>query len=368
MRDKVSDKIYTGQFAILAFISSVSFKVVMLPQYLAAVAGRNAWLSVLTMILIDGIALACVYGVTTRTDIRALPAPVPLKRLMLAVVGFTCFAKLSLFTGETTAYCSTTLFDEGLWRLILAGLIPALAYLTVKGGNALARVAQIVVWFVAAVVVLNVIFAENAGTLKNVLPISYGTKNIAACDKYLAWFGDFSPLLFFSIADKKRNGKKKNIVPVLISYIFILVFTVGLALAFTAVYGGGGVLVANAFNKLAIFNKLSTLLGTVDFTVVCAWLLIAVVKLALLAVATVECIRCFFGDRKVISIILCAVLGVVTFFGVGNQQTVYNVMTGPLRYATIAADYAVPLIALVCTFVFGKKRGQVSETLYEQAC
>ena len=228
--------------------------------------------------------------------------------------------------------------------------------------------AQIVVWFVAAVVVLNVIFAENAGTLKNVLPISYGMKNVAACDKYLAWFGDFSPLLFFSIADKKRNGKKKNIVPVLISYIFILVFTVGLALAFTAVYGGGGVLVANAFNKLAIFNKLSTLLGTVDFTVVCAWLLIAVVKLALLAVTTVECICCFFGDRKVISIIVCAVLGVVTFFGVGNQQTVYNVMTGPLRYATIAADYAVPVIALVCTFVFGKKRGQVSETLYEQAC
>ena len=69
-----------------------------------------------------------------------------------------------------------------------------------------------------------------------------------------------------------------------------------------------------------------------------------------------------------ISIIVCAVLGVVTFFGVGNQQTVYNVMTGPLRYATIAADYAVPVIALVCTFVFGKKRGQVSETLYEQAC
>ena len=27
MRDKVSDKIYTGQFAILAFISSVCFKV-----------------------------------------------------------------------------------------------------------------------------------------------------------------------------------------------------------------------------------------------------------------------------------------------------------------------------------------------------
>ena len=366
MKDKVSVKIFAGQFAILAFISSVSFKVVMLPQYLAAVAGRNAWLSVLTMMLIDGIALACVYGVVSRTDIRALPAPVPLKRIMLAVVGFTCFAKLALFTGETTAYCSTTLFDEGLWRLILAGLIPSLAYLTIKGGNALARVAQIILWFVVAVVALNVIFAENAGTLKNVLPVSYGVKNIVACNKYLAWFGDFSPLLFFPIAEKRSDGKKKNIVPVLISYIFILVFSVGIALAFTAVYGGGGVLVANAFNKLAIFNKLSTLLGTVDFTVVCAWLLIAVVKLALLSIATVESVCCFFGGRKTVSMIVCAVLGIVTFFGIGNQQTIYSIMTGPLRYLTVAADYAVPVVALVCTFVFGRKQYRGREALYEQ--
>lgn len=172
MRDKVSDKIYTGQFAILAFISSVCFKVVMLPQYLTAAAGRNAWLAMLTLVLIDGIALACVYAVVTRTDITALPAPVPVKKIMLAVIGLTCFMKLVLFTSETTAYCSTTLFDEGLWRLILAGLIPTLVYLTVKGGNVLARTAQIIVWFVAAVVVLNIFFAESAGTLKNVLPVN----------------------------------------------------------------------------------------------------------------------------------------------------------------------------------------------------
>lgn len=363
MRDKISDKIYTAQFAILAFISSVCFKIVMLPQYLTATAGRNAWLAMLTMTLADGLALICVYAVVRRTDLRALPAPVPLKRLMLAIVGLTCFGKLVLFTGETTAYCSTTLFDEGLWRLILAGLIPALIYMTYKGGNALARTSQIIIWFVAAVVVLNVIFAEAAGTIKNVLPVSYDKKVVFACDKYLAWFGDFSPLLFFTVKEKK----KEKFLPVLVSYIFIVVFCVGTALAFTSVYGGGGVLVANAFNKLAIFNKLSTLLGTVDFTVVCAWLLIAAVKLALLSNAVVECVCSFFGDRKVISVAVCVLLGVLTFFGVGNQQTLYNVMTGFIRYMTIAADYAVPAVALACVFIFGKKRSAGAEALYEQA-
>lgn len=363
MNDRTSVKIYTGQFAILAFISSVCFKVVMLPQYLSATAGRNAWLSMLTMIIADGAALACVYAVVTRTDIRALTAPVPLKRIMHLLIGFTCFAKLVLYTSETTAYCSTTLFDEGLWRLILAGLIPALIYMTLKGGNVLARTSQIIIWFVVAVVVLNVIFAESAGTLKNVLPVSYDKRVLFACDKYLAWFGDFSPLLFFSVSGKKN----KNIVPVLISYIFIMVFTVGLSLAFTSVYGGGGVLVANAFNKLAIFNKLSTLLGTVDFTVVCAWLLIAIVKLTLLSTAVVECICSFAGSRKVVSVFVCAALGIVAFFGVGNQQTVYNVMTGSLRYMTIVADYAVPVVALICVFAFGNKKCKKSEALYEKA-
>ena len=362
MRDKGSDKIYRGQFAILAFISSVCFKVVMLPQYLTAAAGRNAWLAMLTLVLIDGIALACVYAVVTRTDITALPAPVPVKKIMLAVIGLTCFMKLVLFTSETTAYCSTTLFDEGLWRLILAGLIPTLVYLTVKGGNVLARTSQIIVWFVAAVVVLNIFFAESAGTLKNVLPVKYDAKVIFACDKYLAWFGDFSPLLFFTVSGKKR----KNPVPVLVSYIMIIVFSVGVSLAFTAVYGGGGVLVANAFNKLAIFNKLSTLLGTVDFTVVCAWLLLAVVKLALLAVAVTESIYAFFGNRKAIAVAVCLVLGVLTFFAIGNQQTVYTVMTGYLRYFTIAADYVIPVAALACLFAFGKKKTVLPEAFYEK--
>lgn len=362
MRDKISNKIYAGQFAILAFISSVCFKVVMLPQYLTATAGRNAWLAMLTMVLVDGLALVCVYCVVRRTDIRALSAPVPLKKLMLIIIGVSCFAKLVLFTGETTAYCSTTLFDEGLWRLILAGLIPALIYLTLKGGNALARTSQVLIWFVAAVVVLNVIFAEEAGTLKNILPVSYDKKVLFACDKYLAWFGDFSPLLFFTVTERK----KKNYVPVLISYILIFAFTVGVALAFTAVYGGGGVLVANAFNKLAIFNKLSTLLGTVDFTVVCAWLLIAVVKLALLSTAVVECVCCFFGDRKIVSVAVCALLGILTFFGAGNQQSIYNVMTSAVRYLTVAADYVIPALALVCVFAFGKRKCAEAEALYEQ--
>lgn len=362
MRDKVSDKIYTGQFAILAFISSVCFKIVMLPQYLSATAGRNAWLVMLTLVLVDGVALACVYAVVTRTDIRALPAPVPLKRLLMVVVGVTCFAKLVLFTSETTAYCSTTLFDEGLWRLILAGLIPALTYLTVKGGNVLARTAQIIIWFVAIVVVFNLIFAQEAGSIKNILPISYDKRVLLSCDKYLAWFGDFSPLLFFSVS----GCKKKNIMPVLISYIFVFVSTVGLTIAFTSVYGGGGVLVANAFNKLAIFNKLSTLIGTVDFTVVCAWLMIAIVKLALLSMAVVESICSFAGNRKAVSVAVCIALGVLTFFGIGNQQTVYNVMTGWLRYLTVAADYVVPVVSVACVFAFGKGKCRQAEALYEE--
>lgn len=362
MKDRISDKIYIGQFAILAFISSVCFKIVMLPQYLAATAGRNAWLAMLTLVLVDGAALACVYAVVRRTNLPSLPAPVPLKRLMIAVVGVTCFAKLVLFTAETTAYCSTTLFDEGLWRLVLAGLIPALIYLTYKGGNVLARTSQIIIWFVALVVVLNVVFAEEAGTVRNLLPVSYDKRVLFACDKYLAWFGDYSALLFYGVVAKK----KKTLLPVLISYMFILVFTVGVAIAFTSVYGGGGVLVANAFNKLAIFNKLSTLLGTVDFTVVCAWLLMAAIKLSLLSAAVVESVLCFFGRRKAVTVMVCAVLGIVTFFGVGNQQTVYNAMTGALRYMTIAADYAVPFISLICVAVYGRK-ARPREALYEKA-
>ena len=249
MKDRISDKIYIGQFAILAFISSVCFKIVMLPQYLAATAGRNAWLAMLTLVLVDGAALACVYAVVRRTDLPSLPAPVPVKKIMLAVIGLTCFMKLVLFTSETTAYCSTTLFDEGLWRLILAGLIPTLVYLTVKGGNVLARTAQIIVWFVAAVVVLNIFFAESAGTLKNVLPVKYDAKVIFACDKYLAWFGDFSPLLFFTVSGKKRKN------PVKLVTIIFLPLPISSNVSNLFIFKSGEMAIATEVKKSSIGNK-----------------------------------------------------------------------------------------------------------------
>lgn len=364
--DTRSNSIYPSQFAVLAFISAVCFKIVMLPQYFAGTCGKNAWLAMLTCMFAEGLCLAAVYAVVTVTDLRSLPTAIPVKKALFALIAFSCFAKSLLFVGETTSYCSTTLFDEGLWRLILAGLIPVLMYVAYKGGNVLARTSQIIIWIVAVVVVFNVIFADPTGSVKNILPISYGKDVFFACDKYSAWFGDFTPLLFFRVQKKtKYGGKTKIIAPVLISYVLILVFTVGTIMAFTAVYGGGGILVSNAFSKLAIFNKLSALLGTVDFPVVCAWLLMSIIKLGLLVTGTVEGIYSFTGNRKAVTFIVCIVLGALTFFGIQNQKNIHNIMTGWIRYVVTGIDYAVPFVALACIAYYRRKIKNTGEAALE---
>lgn len=342
--------VYPTQFALLVFISCVTFKVVMLPAYIMGVSGRNAWISMLLMLAIEGIILALVFSTVKYGTLFTLPMPVFVKNILVFLLAFSCFNKTVLFVGETTSYCSTTLFDEGLWRLILVGLVPALGYLAFKGGNIIARVAQVFIWFFAGVIIFNIVFAEPTGNIRNIMPVEIDLRILAGSDKYLAWFGDTAPLLLLSVIPTK----KRNNVPVFISYILVVVFTVGIMLAFIMVYGSGGQLISNAFNKLSIFNELSTLLGTVDFPVVCAWLIMAVLKLSLLLFATVECVYYFVGNKKAVVVCLSLVIGLLTFFGIQNQKNLHNIMTGFLRYTTILSDYIVPVVAFVFVNIYKK--------------
>ena len=140
---KTTNVVYPNQIALLAFIASITFKVVMLPQYFAGTAGRSAVLAMAYLMTIEVMEFVIIYGVIKRTSLLEAHIPPLLKGVFIALIVASSYFKTVVLAAEAVSYISTTLFDNGLWRLIVLAYMPCLVYIAYKGGNVLARTAQI---------------------------------------------------------------------------------------------------------------------------------------------------------------------------------------------------------------------------------
>lgn len=355
---KTTNVVYPNQIALLAFIASFTFKVVMLPQYLAGTAGRSCTLSMAYLMTIEVMEFGIIYGVIKRTSLLQARIPAALKALFILLIVGSSYFKTVILSAEAVSYISTTLFDNGLWRLIVLAYMPCLVYISYKGGNVLARTSQIVFWFIAASLVFNVLFARFNGDIGNLLPLGAPGRVMKACERHMVWFGDFTPFLFLTIARPVKPQRVR--LPAMIAVCFVS--AVAFMVIFITAYGGGSVMVSNAFNKIAVFNRISLLLGTVDFPTVCSWLMMSVIKLALIVYGVVEGLTYFFKKRLIIALITGVALTLTLFFGITNMDVSYKLATSPIRYAVGAVEYLLPPAVYLAVRIFDKESVQFDST------
>ena len=331
---KTTNVVYPNQIALLAFIASITFKVVMLPQYFAGSAGRAAPIAMAYMMAVEVMEFVIIYGVIRRTSLLEAHIPAALKAAFILLISASSYFKTVVLSAEAVSYISTTLFDNGLWRLIVLAYMPCLVYISYKGGNVLARTAQIVFWFM------------------------FSAEIMKACDRHMVWFGDFTPFLFLTVARPAKPQKVR--LPVMIALCFAA--AAGFMVIFITAYGGGSIMVSNAFNKIAVFNRISLLLGTVDFPTVCSWLMMSVIKLALIVYGVVEGLTYFLKKRLAIALLTGLALSLTLFFGITNMDVSYKIATSPVRYAVGAIEYLLPPAVYLAVRIFDKTSVQFDST------
>ena len=355
---KTTNVVYPNQIALLAFIASITFKVVMLPQYFAGSAGRAAPIAMAYMMAIEVMEFVIIYGVIRRTSLLEAHIPAALKAAFILLISASSYFKTVVLSAEAVSYISTTLFDNGLWRLIVLAYMPCLVYISYKGGNVLARTAQIVFWFIAVSLLFNVLFAHFNGDTGNMLPVQFSAEIMKACDRHMVWFGDFTPFLFLTVARPAKPQKVR--LPVMIALCFAA--AAGFMVIFITAYGGGSIMVSNAFNKIAVFNRISLLLGTVDFPTVCSWLMMSVIKLALIVYGVVEGLTYFLKKRLAVALLTGLALSLTLFFGITNMDVSYKLATSPIRYAVGAIEYLLPPAVYLAVRIFDKTSVQFDST------
>lgn len=354
MIKEFSNKINPLQVACLIFISSITFKTIMLPQYLTSIAGRSAWLSILFLMLIDVAMFLLVFKVARNYTLIEMPIASWFKSLIIIIILFSTVFKFALLFTETNAYIASTLFDNTKKSFIVIVFLPVLAYIAYKGGNTLGRLSQLLFWLIAAATLFNLIFASFDGSFARLLPIKADGSILQASDKYVCWFGDFTPFLFFRITDSNTKKKRRHLsVPLaLATAVLASVVVMGL---FVSVYGNASPMVANAFTKIALLNKLSIIIDTVDMPTVCSLMAQIVVKLSLLVYTMVECLIYFFKKRLIVTLVFVTALGFTLYYTFGNAITTYRIATSWFRYIILAIEYSIPMIVYIAYYVIANR-------------
>ena len=334
-----NNKVYASQFLLFAFMSTVAFKVLMLPKYLATATGATSWLIMAIMSVIELGYLALLYFISLRGGIFSDALPYAFKKVAAVAIIISCAVKLCVFGGEFCSYVGTSVFDGVNWLYITLAFVPCLAYVASRGLNSLGRACQILFWVIAFTVTFNVFFARLEGNAYNLLPFGSFADAVGGMDRHMVWFADFTPLLLVRSSSAKRQ-RALSIFTVILTAIFPTLITV----FFLYSYGDGAVFVDNAIGRLTDFHLLATIIGKADLFTVVSWLILAVVKLSLIFYALTTSISVLIGEHKVTPFVLSALVVVAIVFGMRDVDRYYLFGTSPIRYVVSGIEYLLPVV------------------------
>lgn len=344
---------YVSQFASVAIISSFTFKTVMLPSYLASTAGHLAYMSVAIMMLVDLIMYGLVYYISKNINLLKERAPLIIAPVMVGIFVLSISRLLVLFS-ETVGYTSSTLFDQGKIIFILLSLLAVVAYIVLKGGKVLSRLSQIV-FFIALIAIIGMLILLRARLDFGALaPFNYGWDGVAnAIDKHYMWYGDFIPLLFLHIVPTRRGKESKWIFPGAMLFIYIAV--VGFIILCQLIYVDALPYTFFAFNKIAIFNKLTQLIGPTNFPIIISWLLMSIIKLSILTYACVMSLTYFIRNKIISLSIVIVIIALVISLAMPNSDYSHMFATSAMRYVVGILSYTIPIVLAIYVFIKSRK-------------
>jgi len=285
----IGKSIYKRQLAVILFIISLSYKIVMLPKYMSIAASRDSALVMVVMMAIETVMFVLVYATITRSSILDAGFNKWFLKAMLALLLFSSSIKLVALLPETLDYISSILFEEGKWFFIIVSLLPVIGYIAYKGMNTIARLSEIIIWFVILAIAFTVLFMKVNLDFANLFPIlDDGVEPLGnAIDKHFLWFGDFTPLLIVRLAKEDKTRFERAYPP--LSMILVDFAVIGFFVAFIAIYGNVASYIDHAFSNIGVYNKISDMLGGVDFPIIIVWLMMSIIKLSFLLYTVTEC-------------------------------------------------------------------------------
>lgn len=275
--------LYNSQIGAVVFLATLSYKLSTLPAIVSEYLASSTLWFYIVLSIVDIIEFVLVYLFFRDGSDAGLSDKIPYKIglaflfvfLSIKCVGYFAFAVL-FFTVELYVGISPI--------IVVSILLVPMLYLGLKGVHTLGRTAEILAPIVFGVIFLNLIFLDCNLDFKRNLPVlALPLKDFALHSlKYGLWLGNFFPLIFVRVKQKKFPY-----IPFSVAVTHIL--TVVAVMIGVAMYGNSMKILGNLLVEISGFNQLSTEIGRMEWTALFAVIVMGSIEISFLFYGLTEC-------------------------------------------------------------------------------
>ena len=333
-------------------------KLLLLPVVLTNAAGRDSYLAVAFMYLLD-IAMLTLLLFTLRNI-----GNVTLSDFLGKFSNWVRFPILLLFCAQFLLKAAIPLVEEKLFLedsfyqkiSMFAFYLPVclvLLYISVKSARTYGRIGELL--FVLSIISFALIFvlALDSFDPKELLPFLFdGIGPIAkGCFQVVFWFGDFLLMVhFFGRISDPENAFKKILV-----YAFVcMALTVFFMILFTGIFGAVAVKQIFALSKISKYNLVLSEVGRFDWFAVLILLGGILFGAAVNLGAAVQLFQDAFGIKKKtwIAVAMTAILLAAGLLFNNSFNALFDLFSGPLIWFFLFMQYLMPVVLFVLSFFF----------------
>lgn len=335
------------KFFLMA-IALPTYKLSMLPSYAYSISGRDSWLTILCMLLLDVGVLCMIYIVKSRVGILNFDSKIAnsvMKGLAVVFCAYFIF-QTALLATETIEYSVQVFFDGAKRLQLIIPLILSAVYIGYKGAKTVGRCADIFIWGLVITLGISLVFNSATPDIDNLFPVldeRGGDKLLSGYNIFL-WFGDYLPFLFIDLKDRK----KVSTTPIVFGALLISVCVSAVFAIFTMQWGESTEFVPNAFARLAGYNFISADVGKADWIAVLNWIGSCALKLGLNMLGAINAFTYAFGEktRKTFSISVIFVLVGLLHFVFTDVAKEFSIGVGA-RFIGFILNIVLPFIICV---------------------
>lgn len=358
------------QLILILIISMVTLKVLLLPSLLAKDIGRDSYLFMLFMLVLDFLVLMILLFIFNKNPdlsffdvLQKMFGKVFAKIIM--ILFFLFFLAKSWGTFQTNlSYLNENLYTSLEWYIFAFPILITVFFIASFGVNSLARLVEIV----SPIIIAGFIGAFAVGLFRadfsSLLPImekGFFT-HIPTIFRYSFWFGDYMIfIVFFGNVKEEKKATKKISISIIVSILFVVFFT---AIAYS-LFNYNSVTHTNSISDvLQVLPSISDI-GSFDWVMVLIW------DCALFLFFTLNILGAFYSFRQVffkknqllsVFIILAIMLACCIAINFDIFGAI-NLVRGYGCYLSFAVQYVLPIILFAFSFKIKRRAPDAKATL-----
>ena len=357
------NKVKIYQIALLLLLIVPGGKYLTMPALLANEVGRNSWILVGIMLLVDAVGLFMVLwalklnkkGLSLKKVLNTL-TPIGAKIIYLLIIAMFA-VKCSILLLSGYRLFAATFSVKTSWLGFIVPIAILSVFVVSKGFQTIVRLSEFFAVITIVAITAILLGSTQASEWSNLLPIMDNVDNFGlALTKSSVWFNDYLFILF--LLDEVKI-EKKVFAPVLLCFAIASVLVVYTNVLFVSLFGELAPYSDLALSKISQFSLTASTKGRLDWLSLSLWTVTIFVKGMVYLFCVYKSAEGIFSMPTIkfkwpLAVVLCLPIVIVPLFVAIDEMIVW-IMESWAKYPLYAVQYLLPLISPLLVFIANKK-------------